>query len=591
MRRYLAEWLLYGLLAIAGTYPVITVVGTHLPLGVEPSPTVPLLNLWTIWWNVDRLEHGYQGYWDAPLYYPTRGALALTEPQSVMGPLAWPLWQFAPRPEFVYNCLLLIFLTLNGWVGCRLLTQYHIARPAALAGGAMISLLPLIHWQLGVLQAVSVWGVLWTLLALERLRRAAGPWTAVHVAVAFVCTYSLCCYYGLFLALLLSISLPLMFGRRLRQHRVWLWGSVALVTAGLLLTPIVTSQVSVARREAITFPRTWIDRLSAWPEDYLRTPAAQRIAPSHRSDPQRSYPWPLSPGTLKYGLAAIGVVFALRMRRHRRPALLCLLLSAAAMMLSMGPHLAGCGAVPYETLVRIVPGLAQARNLYRCAIFVQIAVVILATFGVHGLYRQLRRVTPTNRRANAIAMLTVFMLGAIMAGQTWPPRPAIYATESAVRSSRWVHWLRQPEQAQVRLAFFPLPSGRQAADHILTTQWMYSQIWHARPMINGYTTWLPRELARVDAELRTFPSASAVTALQQLGITHCVLFRDERIITNALAAGGMRHVLDDAAANVQIWELPAAPRSPEIIERDAGVRPAKGEIPDDEGNDGFPSAD
>jgi len=31
-------------------------------------PTVPRLNLWTLWWNSERLLHGYRGYWHAPVF-------------------------------------------------------------------------------------------------------------------------------------------------------------------------------------------------------------------------------------------------------------------------------------------------------------------------------------------------------------------------------------------------------------------------------------------------------------------------------------------------------------------------------------------
>src|SRR4051794_35687787 len=43
---------------------------TALPQGTESVATVPLFNLWTIWWNADRARHGFHGYWDAPIFYP-----------------------------------------------------------------------------------------------------------------------------------------------------------------------------------------------------------------------------------------------------------------------------------------------------------------------------------------------------------------------------------------------------------------------------------------------------------------------------------------------------------------------------------------
>ena len=49
--------------------------------GSSQVATVPLFNLWTIWWNADRLRHGLKDYWDAPIFYPERDTFAFSEPQ------------------------------------------------------------------------------------------------------------------------------------------------------------------------------------------------------------------------------------------------------------------------------------------------------------------------------------------------------------------------------------------------------------------------------------------------------------------------------------------------------------------------------
>ncbi len=561
--RILVEWLVFAALALAATYPLMRVVGTHLPQGAESCATVPLLNMWTIWWNVEALEHFYLGYWDAPIYHPTPGILAFTEPQTVVGWAAWPLWHMLPGPASVYNVLVLVFLTLNGWVSCQLLKRWRLSWLATLAGGAMVGLLPLLHWQLGIFQLISVWGICWTLLALQRFRHAPGPAAAVHLAIAFACTYSLCCYYGLFLAILLLASAPLLLGRQLLQKNVWLWGLVSVMVAALLLCPIVVPQVSITSRQPLDYPDEWIRTLSALPKDYWQTPVRQLVSlPEMPRDADR-YSWALSPGTLKTAAAMVGVGIGVWTRRRRRIVLFLVCLAVFAVLLSMGPNLQWRGLSLYRFLSDYVPGFARARNVCRFAIFLQIAVALLAAIGLHGLQVLVQR-RARARTSRLWVSVAVLSLGALLAGEAWPSRPGLYSTPTVVSDSPWISWLRRPEQSSVVLAFFPLPDSAWAPSFQQTTEWMFCQMWHARPMINGYATFQPDDFGRLRGDLLQFPSGQAVAALRELGATHCVIDHPAGAAAapGTLAALGLECVLDDAAAGIQIWRLPPSPQSP-----------------------------
>lgn len=76
LRRGLFEPLLFLALAVAATWPLATHLVGHLPLGSEEAATVPLFNLWIMWWNSDRAAAGFADYWQAPIFYPARDALA-----------------------------------------------------------------------------------------------------------------------------------------------------------------------------------------------------------------------------------------------------------------------------------------------------------------------------------------------------------------------------------------------------------------------------------------------------------------------------------------------------------------------------------
>jgi hypothetical protein len=78
LKRHMLPALLYLFLAIASTWPLAGALLTHLPLGMEAAATVPLFNVWTVWWNADRAASGFSGYWDAPIFYPTEKTFAFS---------------------------------------------------------------------------------------------------------------------------------------------------------------------------------------------------------------------------------------------------------------------------------------------------------------------------------------------------------------------------------------------------------------------------------------------------------------------------------------------------------------------------------
>src|SRR3989442_2198479 len=101
--------------ALVQTAPLVLPRTPHIPFGNYPAATVPRLNLWTLWWNSERLLHGYRGYWQAPIFYPEPYAFAYSEPQWLTGVAASSFWWTSGSPALAYNPCLLIGFPLNGW--------------------------------------------------------------------------------------------------------------------------------------------------------------------------------------------------------------------------------------------------------------------------------------------------------------------------------------------------------------------------------------------------------------------------------------------------------------------------------------------
>ncbi|MEN8160879.1 MAG: hypothetical protein ABFS41_12470, partial [Myxococcota bacterium] len=378
----------YLLLAVWSTWPIARVLTTHLPLGSERAVTVPLMNAWTVWWNADRLRHGFASYWDAPIFYPDSDAFAFSEAQPTTLLVAPFVWLF-DTPVAAYNLYLLLGLALNGWFGARLLlTVYGRLGPAVL-GGALLEMLPFVHWQLGVLQNVPLWGVLWTLHALWRFSEAPRIRTAISAGVAFAVTYAGCNYHGLFLGLLLIPSAAFLLGSRLQEPRAWLRGVPGAAVAVLLLLPVVAVQLRVSREYQWITDRNLdlVRALSAEYGDYTATPWPQLLPLGDLAADNRRHVMPLSSGYAKYALAALGLVGAAFVRRHRRWTAFCVTLGLLAVMLSMGPKLRIGSFVPYLWLVDVVPGFTSVRSVFRASVFAQISVAFLAAGGLVVLAR------------------------------------------------------------------------------------------------------------------------------------------------------------------------------------------------------------
>src|SRR5919198_2683807 len=72
-------------LAIVAAASALAAMIMTLPLWQHPTRRLPsdlvdtLLNTWIIGWDADRLRHGLQGVWQAPIFHPYDNTLAFSE--------------------------------------------------------------------------------------------------------------------------------------------------------------------------------------------------------------------------------------------------------------------------------------------------------------------------------------------------------------------------------------------------------------------------------------------------------------------------------------------------------------------------------
>lgn len=425
-RREFGYWCAYLVIAMYASWPLSLAPSSSISIGFENEATVPLLNIWTLWWNADRASDGFRGYWNAPIFYPTRGTFAFSEAQPTMVLMAPIVWLTGSR-ILAYNVYLLLILSLNGYSSQCLFRRLGHQPWLAFIGGVSCQMLPFIWWQSGVVQLTTLFGIIWTIHALldvfdlphdhrnktvHLVTMAQLVFRGLRLGGAFCLTYLMCNYWGLFLTLLLIPSSIWLWNRYLLRPRFWVPILVGGFLSTLVLGPLVAVQRSLAAEHQWTRDQSWICDLSAHPRDFLDTPATlpprDRIIPIAENDADttaglptpniwskvdwldspeesRTNIWPLGGGSLKLIFAPVGLIATLFLKGRRRWGLFAATFAIMAFGLSLGPtvmihpDVPGLGGlIPYEFLQHYVPGFKLIRSPFRFALFVQLAVVWLS---------------------------------------------------------------------------------------------------------------------------------------------------------------------------------------------------------------------
>lgn len=507
-------------LAIGTTWPLARFATTHLPLGSEPYATVPLFNVWTIWWNADRLAHGLSGYWQAPIFHPATGTFAFSEPQPATWIVAPVIWITGSR-VLAYNLYLWLALMLNALFAWRLLRVAGCAQTVSLAGAGAMLLLPIVHWQREVLQLVPVWPALWAWTALLLIMRRPTIVRGANLGAAVTVSFLTCVHQALLLAILL-VGGAITLWRRWRHAPTWLALACALVVTALGTAPLLWSMQARLDRPEFERSRDLVRQLSARPGDYTAAPGKPLI--NVRTRFARPH-WSLSPGWIKWALAAVGIVWGTFRRRWRWWTVFLLVTALLAFALSLGANLKIGAWEPYWRFAEVVPGLDRLRNVFRFAFFVQMAAVFLAALGLHALQVTGRRLRwrPARR---VLCWGCVPLLSAAAALEVLPAHVTLGRAPDAAAYRGWITYVRDYTPPGRAVACLPMANGNNAADFELTTRWMYLSTFHGAPLVNGYSGFFPQSDFNLrDVVNASFPSEESLELLHMSGAELVVVLR------------------------------------------------------------------
>jgi hypothetical protein len=465
------------LAAIVCTWPLALHFSSAVPLGTETAATIPVFDVWTLWWSAERLLHGYAGLWDAPIFHPTQGAFAFSEPMLLPGAVAAPLFALHAPPALAHNFVLVAALGGNGILSCRCARALGVERLPALLAGVLMVALPFLAKMQGELPVLLIGGTLATLDGAVRFGRDGRTLHAAVAGLGLVVQALMSLQLALFSVLFaLAACLVALAQRRFVRASVLRMGGAALVTA-LLLYMIV--RVPMRIHEQFGFQRDieLTRSLSARVGDFFSRPQGA-LVPFPPSEDPALFTEGLFPGLIVLALAAYGVM---RPPGAARSPWQWYLVAAcsAAFLLALGLNLSVFGWAPFESL-RSLPGFGEIRSVFRCAVFLQMHLVVLAGLGLSAV---MRRYADTGR-----ARVVATVLGLLGALENLS-LPARLLPMPAPRTGWTTYVAGQP--ADTVLAHVPFPSAGNVEDLAQEAWRMYAQIEHRRALVNGYSSNFP----------------------------------------------------------------------------------------------------
>ena len=312
-----------------------------------------------------------------------------------------------------------------------------------------------------------------------------------------------------------------LWNRQLTQRRVLVASGAALVTAGVLLAPVVWVQIEVFSKPRGERPEAGAVAGSARAQTWWTAPWQALVpVPGVRSS-EETHRRGLFPGAAKLALAIVGLGWALRYRESRRFAALLATLAAGGLVLSMLPRMVVGEFAPYVWAREAVPGIAQVRSFYRAGVLVHVAIALLAGWGVHAVLSARTRMGGSRfsrvRGAVATALTALAVVELWPMGQGFSPAPDFVSWRPF---SQWVQRNVAPDEA---MAYFPVFSGGRIAGFEEDARWMALQSGHGRAMVNGYSSYIPQTRRRFARATSEFPDAGSHAAMRGYGVRWVVV--------------------------------------------------------------------
>ena len=127
----------YVTLTVVQTWPLVTQLSAVLPHDLGD----PGLNAWIIWWNAQAVPLT-ERWWNAPIFFPSSGALAFSETLLGLLPITTPIQWFGGSPITAYNVAFLLTFPLSALAAHALVSRLTGRHDAAVIAGLVYGFNP-----------------------------------------------------------------------------------------------------------------------------------------------------------------------------------------------------------------------------------------------------------------------------------------------------------------------------------------------------------------------------------------------------------------------------------------------------------------
>ena len=512
------------------------------PLGRVTDAVIPAsddaqFSIWRLAWVAHQLPADPRHLFDANIFYPAKGTLALSDAMLLVGAFGLPFVRAGVDPALVHNYLMLAAIVSSMLCAFALARRVSGSDPAAWLAAVIFGLAPFRMAHIGHLELQwTMWMPLGMLL-LHRLMERPTPARGLMLGVALAAQALCSIYYGLFLACYLAVAWLAMLPFEKAKRSVAAATAIAIVPL-LLVAAIYGPPYLETRRQVGERRADEVATFSAVPGDYLRVPQ-ENVLRGHANTGPAPDERSLFPGF-------IALVFAIAafVPPVSRTSILYLILAIVAADFSLGVN-----GVLFAALPGVFSPAESLRAPARFGVLVLLSVAVLASIGAARPYRRWPHLAPVVSVALTLLCLAEY----------WSSPITVRRYDS--RPSEVDAWLAdQPPGSPV--LELPAPTGKTLWHR--EPEYQLRSIHHWQPLVNGYSAFAPEAYVRLINELPEFPERHVIVALREIGVKYILLHREyfsgedfDRLMQKVEASSRVRpmRVFGDGDKRVVVLEL------------------------------------
>ena len=493
----LAALAVFVLLAIVHTWPL-----ARNPAHVSRNDTADaVLNTWAIAWVAHQLPRDPIHLFDANIFYPERLTLCYSEAMIVQGIMAIPIAAAGGSAVLAYNLVLMAGFAFTGWAFCLLARRWTGSWAAGYVSGSLAAFNAHVLVRLAHLQTQHVEFVALILFALDRLVVSRRTRDGVMLGVGFALQGLTSVYLLVFSTWALVFAVLARAGEWLRRKPAEMIGLLTLAgaTATILMAPYLLAYYELhlltglerTAADARWYAGSWVDYLSTGSRIHYGLWSSRYYAEAASST---------FPGLVATALVALAIAWK-ETRRDARVQM-CLVVALGCATVSVLPN-----TPIYPLLHRTVPLFRAVRVQAHIGQIVLLMIAVVAGFGVAGLGRRWRNARTWPVVGVALCMMVnLEALRAPLGYQPFTEIPPIYDVLARERGA-----------VVVELPFY------EPRYFFVNAPYMLNSTRHWRPILNGYSGFLPGSYTDAYNAVQSFPDAASLIALHDRGVTHIVV--------------------------------------------------------------------